>query len=147
MFWRRFFPEREVQGLVLVILTVKLTGAADHVFEVPAGQDAVMMLAIVFTDIEIYRAVAHVCESCVQNFLYQSYLLHDMAGSARFYGRRSHVQHRHGLVVPDGVLLGDFHRFHLLQTGFLGYFVLTFIRIVLQMSHVSDIPDIADLVS
>ena len=50
-------------------------------------------------------------------------------------------------MVPQRISLDHFHRLDLFQPRLLCYLVLSFICVVLQMSDVSDVPDISDLVS
>ena len=147
MFRRGLFPKREVQSLMLVCLAVQFACTAHNIVQITSGQYPVVMARVVLAYVEINGTVADVGESCIQNLLHQSYLLYDMSGCPWFYGRRGHVQPGHRQMVSDSVFLGDFHRFYLLETGFLGYLVLAFVGIVLQMSNVRNIPDIADLVS
>ena len=50
-------------------------------------------------------------------------------------------------MVTEGEMLYHLHRLELLQPCLLGYLVLSFVGIMLQMPHVGYIPDIADLVA
>ena len=50
-------------------------------------------------------------------------------------------------MVAVGIGLYHLHGFQLLQSCLLGNLVLAFIGIVLQMTHIRDIPHIADLVA
>ena len=50
-------------------------------------------------------------------------------------------------MVSESIALDHFHGFELLQARLLAYLVLTFIRIVLEMAHVSDVADITNLVT
>ena len=147
MFRRGLLPEREVVRGVLVILPVQRTGPFPRLVQRPSGQDAVLMVLVIFLDIKIYGAVADVGVSCIQYLPYQGYLLDYMSGCPRLDGRRCHIQHPHCFVVSEGVGLDHLHRFELLQSCLLCYLVFPVVRIVLQMSHIGYVPDIAHLVS
>ena len=46
------------------------------------------------------------------------------------------------MMIAINVILCHFHRFQLLQAGFLSYLVLPLISIMLKMTYISDIPHI-----
>ena len=50
-------------------------------------------------------------------------------------------------MVAVHVVLRDFHGLKLLQTGFLGDFVLALVGIVFQMAHIGDVAHVAHLVA
>ena len=143
MLRRGLLPQREIERRMLVSLPVQLTCTLLGLVECPSGEYPVPVVAVVFLHIEIHRAVADVCVAGVQNLLHQLYLLYYVPGSPRLDGRRGHVQQPHRLVVAQRVCLHHLHRLELLQPGLLGYLVLSLIRIVLQVSYISYVPDIA----
>ena len=74
-------------------------------------------------------------------------LLDDVSRSSRLYGWRRHVQQAHRLVVAERVGLHNLHRLKLFQPCLLGDLVLSLVGVVLKVSHVGDVPHVADLVA
>ena len=70
-----------------------------------------------------------------------------MSACVRLYRRRQDVQRRHVAVVAVGVVLHHFHRLELLEARFLSDLIFAFVRVVLQVSHISDIADVTHLVA
>ena len=64
-----------------------------------------------------------------------------------FDRRPQHPHLVHELVVAVGIMLRHFHRFELLQAGFLGYLVFPLVGIVFQMPHIGDIAHVTNLVA
>ena len=133
-------PEGEVERSPLVALPVQDPCSLHRVVQIAAGQDTVGMGAVVFLDIEIDASVADVGVTRIQNLLHGLDLFDDVAGSPGFDGRRRHIQQPHGLVIPEGVGLDDPHRLDLFQPRPLGDLVLSFVRIVLQMADIGNVP-------
>ena len=132
---------------MFVVLSVKDAGPFPCLVESSSRQDAVPVDPVVFLHIEIYGPVADVCISGIQDFLYESNLFDDMSRCNRLYGWRSHIHCFHCLVVTDGIFMGYLHRFELFEPCLFLYLVLSLICIVLEMSNISYVPDIAYLVS
>ena len=65
----------------------------------------------------------------------------------RFDAGRQTVQCSHSIVEAVGVVLGNLHRFQLLQACFLGNLILALVGIVLQMPYVRYIAHVAHLVA
>ena len=140
-------PEREVVGVALVGLSVEAAGAFERVFEVAAGEHSVVVVGVIFLDVEVHASVAFVGVAGVQDLLYGLDLLDYVAGGAGLDGGRRHVQQAHGLVVAQGVGLHDLHGFELFEPGLAGDLVLPFVGVVLQMAHVGDVAHVAHLVA
>ena len=70
-----------------------------------------------------------------------------MSACVRLDGRRQHVQRRHVAMITVGVELHDLHRLELFEPCFLRYLVFSFIGIVLKVSDIRDITDVAYLVA
>ena len=104
------------------------------------------MFLVVFLHIEVDAAVAFVGISVGKNLLYKLFLLDDVACCVRLDARRKDVQRTHRIVVTVGVMLSDFHRFQLFEACLLLYFVVAFVRIMFQMSHISDVAHVAHFV-
>ena len=119
----------------------------DDILQVASGEDAVLMVLVVFLYIKVHRPVADIGITVVEYFLYQLFLLYNVSCGMRFYRRGQHIECLHRLMVPVGVVLGNLHGLQLLQPGFLGYLVIALIGIVLQMAYVGDVAYIPDLVS
>ena len=132
---------------MLFALSVQFAGGVQYIIQVPAGKFAVMMVFIVFGHIEVNGAFTFVSISVLHDFLYQFYLFNDVSAGMWFDARRKHVQCFHCLVVAVDVVLCHFHRFELLQTGFLCDFVFAVIRIMFQMAYVGDIAYVTHLVA
>ena len=141
------FPEGEVDGVMFLVLAVQRTGRVQHILDITARKDTVIMIFVVFLYVKINGAFAFVSISVVKNLLYQFDLLDDMARSMRFDAGRKHVEGLHRLVVTVQVELHYFHRLQLFQTGFLGNFVFTFIGIMFQMTYVGNVAYITYFVS
>ena len=58
-----------------------------------------------------------------------------------------HVEALHSGMVAVGIVLCHLHGFQLLQTSLLGNFVLAFVGIVFQMTHIGNVAHIAHLVA
>ena len=140
-------PKGEVEGGVLVSLAVQAAGAFQGVVQVSAAQNTVMVVLVVLLHIEIDGAVALISIPGRQNLLDSLYLLDDMGRCAGFDGGRLHVQKAHGLVVALRVVLHHLHRLQLFQPGLLGNLVLPFVGIVLQVTYICNVTDIAHLVA
>ena len=132
---------------MLLVLSVELAGSVKHIVKVTSRQDAVVMFLVVFIYIEVNRAFAFVSESVVEDFLYQLNLLYDMTRCVRLDAGRKHVERSHGVVVADGVVLHHFHRFQLLQTGFLSDFVFAFVSVVFQVAYIGNVTNVAHFIS
>jgi len=105
------------------------------------------MILVILLDIEVDRAVALVGIAIVEDFLNQFLLLYDMTCGMRLDARRKHVQRLHGIMVAVGVVLRNLHWLQLLQACLLLNLVIALISIVLQMAHVGDVSNVANLVA
>ena len=106
-----------------------------------------MELLVIFRNIEVDGPVALISVSCIQDFLYGFDLLDDMSRCTRLDGWRCNIEHPHGLMVAEGIGLYNFHWLKLFQPGLLCNLVLSFVRIMLEVTYVCDVAHIADLVS
>ena len=70
-----------------------------------------------------------------------------MSGGVWLDRRRQDIECRHVAMIAVGVILHHLHRFELLEPRFLGYLILTFISIVLEMAYISDVAHIAHFVA
>ena len=70
-----------------------------------------------------------------------------MTGCVWLDARGQRVQLLHVFVVTVRVELYHFHRFQLFQFGFLGDLVFSLIRIIHEVTHVSDVADVSYPVS
>ncbi len=119
----------------------------NHVFKVAVRKNAIMIFFIVFLHVKVDAAVAFISIAVVQDFLHELLLLDDVAAGKRFDAWRQHIERSHRFMEPIGIILGHLHGFQLLQPCFLGYFVLAFVGIMLQMPHIGNISHIAHLVA
>ena len=142
----RALPQGEVGGIVLLLLTVQLAGGVEHVVEVAPRELAVVVVLVILCHVEVDRALALVGIAVGKDFLDELYLLDDVSRREGFDARREDVQLLHGLVVAVGIELCHFHRLELLQPCLLGNLVLSLVGVVLQVSHVGDVADVAHLV-
>ena len=147
MFRARFLPQRKVVTVFLFALSVQLTRIGHNVVEIAAGELAVRKILGVFLHVHIHRSVGHIGIALIQDLLHERNLLDDVSRSVRLDGRRQDVQRCHVAVVAVGVELHYFHRLQLLQTRFLGNLVLSFVCIVLQVTHIRDIAHVAHFVA
>ena len=132
---------------MLLVLTVELARGVEHILQVAARKLAVMVVFVILCHVEVHRALALVGIAVGQDFLYQLYLLDDVARGVRLYAGGQHVQGAHGVVVAVGVVLRHLHGFQLLQACLLGNLVLAFVGIVLQVPHVGNVAHVAHLVA
>ena len=130
-----------------IVLAVKVAGPFTGIFQVAAGEDAVVVLFIVLGHVKVDGTVALVGVAGIEDLLHQGDLFDDVAGGTRLDGGRKDTQHPHRLVVTQRIGLYDFHGLELLETRLLGDLVLSRVGIVLQVSHIRDVADIADLVA
>ena len=147
MLWRSLLPEGEVSLVLLLADTSQFAALVDDVLQVTSGEDTVLMILVILLDIEVDRAVALVGIAIVEDFLYQFLLLDDMACGMRLDARRQHIQRFHGIMVAVGVVLRNLHWLQLLQACLLLNLVIALISIVLQMAHVGDVSNVANLVA
>ena len=70
-----------------------------------------------------------------------------MTRCVRLNGWGLHTQLLHSLVVTLGVVVRHLHRLQLLQTSLLCNLILALVGIVLQVTHVGDVTNIAHLVT
>ena len=147
MLGRSLLPECKVIGVTLVALAVELAGVGYDVVEVSSRQLAVVVVVVVLLDIEIDRAIRLVGISGIPDTLHKLNLLDDMTRSVGLNRGRKNIQLVHCTVVTLGVVVCNLHRLQLLQTSLLCDFILAFVGIVLQMSHVSDVAHVAHLIS
>ena len=105
------------------------------------------MVFVVFVHVKVDAALALVCIAVVQNLLYQFNLLYYMARCMRLYAGWQYIEHLHGLVVAQCVVLNHLHGLQLLQTCFLGNLVLALIGIVLQMAYIGYVAYVTYLIT
>ena len=72
-------PEGEIIRSPLVALAVQCPGPFEGVVQGTAGKDTVVVVPVVFLNVEIYRSVGDVCISCIEYPLYGLDLLDDVA--------------------------------------------------------------------
>ena len=141
------FPKREIDRIVLLILTVECTGRIQHVVDVPAGEHPIIMILVVFLHIKINRTLADIGIAIVQNLLHQLDLFDDVSAGVRFDAGRQHVQRLHRMMVTVQIVLYHLHRLQLFQTCLLGDLVFALVSIVLQVSYIRDVPDVTYFIS
>ena len=83
-----FFPQGEVVGVFLLILSVQFAGLGDDIVEVPSGELAVRVVLGVFLHIHIDGAVGHVRVAFIEDALHERDLLDDMSRRVGFNRRR-----------------------------------------------------------
>ncbi len=132
---------------MLLALSGQLAGVVDHLFDVTSRKYAVTISLVVFLDIEVNRTVLNICEAGVENLLNHCNLLDDMTRGMRLDRRTQHIELVHRLMVSDSVILCNFHRLEVFQTGFLCNLILAFVGIVLKVTHVGNVAHIAHLVT
>ena len=147
MLGRGLLPQGEIVWRVLVARTVQATCIGLHLIDVTAGKHSVMIFAVISRHIEVHGTVALVCETCVHNPPDKFYLFDNMPRSTWFYTRRQGIQSAHGIVIGNGVCLHHLHGLERFETGLLCYLVITLVRIMLQVTYISYISDIAHLVA
>ena len=83
----------------------------------------------------------------VEDFLHHRNLLDDVARGMWLNRRTQHIQLVHRGVVAVGVILRHLHRLKVFEAGFLRDFVLAFVGVVFQVTHIGDVAHIADFIS
>ena len=140
-------PQGKVGLITLLAHTVELTTGILDILQRTTREDTILILLVIRLDIKIDRAIALVSKAVVKDLLHQLLLFDDMTRGMRFNRRTKHVQRIHRCMIAICVVLGNLHRLHLLQTGFLGNLILTLISIVLQMTHIRDVTNIPHFIS
>ena len=140
-------PEGEVGLMALLAHTGQLARVVDDVLKIAVGEDAVVMVLVVFLHVEVDGAVALVGIAVVENLAHHLGLFDDVACGVGLYRRRQYVEHLHGLVVAVGVVLRHLHWLELFQTGLLLDLVVALVGVVLQVAHVGDVAHVAYLVA
>ena len=105
------------------------------------------MVFVVFLYIEIDAAVTLIGVAILQNLIHQLLLFHDVTRGMRLDAGGQTVQCCHCIVEAVGVVLGYFHRLQLLQSCLLGNLIFALISIMLQMTYIRDVTNIAHLVT
>ena len=147
MLGRGLLPQGEIVWGALVARTVQAACIGLHLIDVAAGKHSVMIFAVISWHIEVHGTVALVGKTRVHNPPDEFYLFNNMPRSPGLYARRQCIQPAHGIVIGNGVGLHHLHGLERFETRLLCYLVITFVRIMLQVSHISYIPDIAHLVT
>ena len=88
MFGCSFLPQREIITVLLLFLTVQLTGLGNDIVEVTTGEFTVRIVLGIFLHVHVNRTVGYVGITLVEDLLYKRNLLDDMSRRMRFYGRR-----------------------------------------------------------
>ena len=144
---RGFFPQRKIDAASFLRLTIEFTCCFEQLVDIPPRQFAVVVVAVVFLDIEIDRPFADVGVTRIENLLHKCNLFDDVPRCVRLDARRQHVQSLHRLVVTQRIVLDNLHRLEFFEACFFGYFVFALVGIVLQMSHIGDVAHIAYFVA
>ena len=143
----RLFPQGEIVLMLLLPHSVELSAVVLDVGEITSGEDAIVVFLVVFLHVEVDRAIAFVGEAIVHDLFDKLFLLNDMSRCVGLDRRRQHIEHVHGLVIAVGIVLRDLHGLELLQARLLLDLVVTFVGVVLKMTHISDVAHVANLVS
>ena len=53
MLWRSLLPQSEVEGVLLILLTVELTGVGYYIVEVATRKDTIAVVIVILLDIEV----------------------------------------------------------------------------------------------
>ncbi len=144
---RCLLPKGEIHLVALLSHSVKLAAGVDDVVEIAAREDAILMVLIVFLDIEIHRPVALVGVSVGDDLLHQLLLLDDVSRGVGLDARGKHVERLHGMMVAVGVVLRYLHWLQLLESRLLLNLVIALVGVVLEVSDIGDVTHIAHLVS
>ena len=105
------------------------------------------MVAIVFWHVEVYRAVAFISVSGVEDFLDVQNLLYNVSRGVRLDAWRKHIERFHRFVVAVKVELYHFHWLELFEASFLCNLVFAVVGIVFQMPHIGDVAHISHFVA
>ena len=140
-------PQSEVCLVLLLAYSLQSTALVNDILKATTREDTILMVFVVFLDIEIYTAIALIGISVVQDLLYQLLLLYDMTCGMRLYAWWQHVESIHSLMIAVSIILCYLHRFELLKACLLLYLVVALISIVLQVAYVGNVSNIAHLIS
>ena len=147
MLGRGLLPEGEIHRAVLVLLAVQRARVLDYVVEVAARETPVVVFAVVFLDVEVYRSVRDVGVACVEDTLDELDLLDYVSRGAWLDRGREHVHRLHGVVVTLRIVVRHLHGLQLLETRLLGDLVLALVGVVLEVADVGDVAHVAHLVT
>ena len=140
-------PQSEVCLVLLLAYSLQSTALVNDILKATTREDTILMVFVVFLDIEIYTAIALIGISVVQDLLYQLLLLYDMTCGMRLYAWWQHVESIHSLMIAVSIILCYLHRLKLLKACLLLYLVVALISIVLQVTYVGNVSNIAHLIS
>ena len=132
---------------MLLTLTIEVTASADQFLDHPAGKFTVFIGFVVLQHVEIDRSIHFVRQSLFQNSFNQGNLLGNMTGCTGLNARFPGIQKLHIPVIGIGVLLGNLHRLQLFEFCFLLDFILSLIRITLQVTDIRNIPNVANAIA
>ena len=146
--WLCLLPQCEISLILLLTHTSEsITTGILQVLQCATREYAVLIVLIVFLDVEIYRTVADVCVAIVQYLLHQLLLLYDMTSGMWLDRWWKHVEFFHRRVEATGIVLCYLHWFQLFQASLLGYLVLALVCVVLQMAYIGNVSHVAHLVA
>ena len=132
---------------MLLVLPVQRAGRVEHIVDVAAGKDAVVMILVIFLHVEVDGTFALVSIAVVQDLLHQFDLFDDMSGCMRFDAGRQDVERFHRMMVTVQVILHHFHRLQLFEAGFLGNLVFAVIRVVFEVADIGYVAYVTYFVS
>ena len=147
MLGRGFFPQGKIMGRVFIFLSVQFPCVRLKVFQHASGKYPVVVLFVIRFYVKIDRTVNFIGQSGIKDLLYQGYLFQDMSRGSGFDAGGQGIEFCHGLVVAYGVILYHFHGLELFQAGLARNLVFPRVGIVLEMSHIGNVPDITYLIS
>jgi hypothetical protein len=105
------------------------------------------MFGIVSMHIEVYRTVYLIGKPGIHDLLNQFLLLNDMSARPWFNAGMKYVQRIHVPAVAVHLVLHHFHGFEGFQSGLHQDLVLSFVRIIFQVSYIGDITNIPHFIA
>ena len=147
MLGRSFLPQGKVHLIALLTHSIKFTAIIDDIIKISSGKNTILMVFVIFLNVEIYRTVALIGISICHNLLHEFFLLDDMSSGMRLDTRREHIERIHGMMIAVGVILCYLHRLKLFEACLLLNLVVTLVGIMLKVTHISDVTHIAHLIS
>src|SRR4030042_3459472 len=147
IFSRFLFPESEINRVTFLFLSFKLPRTGLKFLKDTSREFPVFVFFAILYYVKIDRTVNLISIIILNQTLNKFLLFNNMAGSSWLNGRLKGIQLIHIPVECVHIILYHLHWFKMFEPGSFFNLILTLIGIIFEMSDISNIPDIPDLIS
>ena len=140
-------PEGKVVRVTLIALTIELASVGHDILKVTTRKDTIAVLLVIFLNVEVDRAIRLVGIALVEDALHELDLLDDVTRCVGLNRGSQHTQLSHRSLVALGVVVSNLHRLQLLEASLLCNLILTLVGILLEVTYIGDVTNVAHLES